>query len=115
MKNLACASLLPFIIFRVSVSLHIFHTSHENYDETKASKMYQVRWFNQTLDHFSFTSTRRFQQKYLVNDSYWDKVGGPIFFYTGNEGKIESFTENTGFMWDIASEFGAMLVFAEHR
>ena len=28
---------------------------------------------------------------------------------------IESFAENTGFMWDIAEEFGAMLVFAEHR
>ena len=28
---------------------------------------------------------------------------------------IESFAENTGFMWDIAEEFKAMLVFAEHR
>jgi len=115
MKNSACASLLPFLIFKASVSVHIFHTSHESYDETKASRQYDVRWFNQSLDHFSFTTNKRFQQKYLVNDSYWDKVGGPIFFYTGNEGKIESFTENTGFMWDIASEFGAMLVFAEHR
>uniref|UniRef100_A0A915LN07 Uncharacterized protein n=1 Tax=Meloidogyne javanica TaxID=6303 RepID=A0A915LN07_MELJA len=36
-------------------------------------------------------------------------------FYTGNEGSIEGFAENTGFMWDIAPEFGAAIVFAEHR
>ena len=34
---------------------------------------------------------------------------------TGNEGPIELFAENTGFMWDIAPEFNALLVFGEHR
>jgi len=54
--------------------------------------------------------------KYLYNDMYFDEeAGGPIFFYTGNEGDIEWFAQNTGFMWDIAPEFGALLVFAEHR
>lgn len=54
--------------------------------------------------------------KYLYNDSWWDRSGnGPIFFYTGNEGAIELFAENTGFMWDIAPEFGALVLFAEHR
>uniref|UniRef100_A0AC35GYF3 Uncharacterized protein n=1 Tax=Panagrolaimus sp. PS1159 TaxID=55785 RepID=A0AC35GYF3_9BILA len=72
-------------------------------------------WFEQMpIDHFSFTDARRFRLRYLINlDSY--KPGGPIFFYTGNEGSIEGFAENTGFMWDIAPKFGAAVIFAEHR
>ena len=114
--------------------------------------------FNQTVDHYGFTTEAKFQQKYLYNDEWyenkdhfvkdswklgvlmtlvfcqkhrWDKQGGPIFFYAGNEGIIEAFAENrlengndvspcnnlscSGFMWDIAPEFNALLVFAEHR
>jgi len=76
---------------------------------------YSTYWFNQTLDHYGFTTEAKFKQKYLVNDTWWDADGGPIFFYAGNEGFIEAFAENSGFMWDIAPEFRAMLVFAEHR
>ncbi|XP_063241210.1 lysosomal Pro-X carboxypeptidase isoform X2 [Bacillus rossius redtenbacheri] len=67
------------------------------------------------VDHFSFTNNHSFKLKYLVNDTFWNHDGGPIFFYTGNEGPIETFAENTGFMWEIAPEFSALLVFAEHR
>lgn len=54
--------------------------------------------------------------RYLTNDTYskGDR-NSPIFFYAGNEGDIELFAENTGFMWEIAEEFEASLVFAEHR
>jgi len=111
--------MLIFLLFLngsiASLSTHIFRTSVENVDKNSAQRIYNVQWFNQTLDHFTFTTDAKFRQKYLVNDTYWNKNAGPIFFYTGNEGMIESFAENTGFMWDIAEEFGAMLVFAEHR
>lgn len=77
---------------------------------------YETAFYNQTLDHFNFVTDAKYRQKYLYNDTWWDKANsGPIFFYTGNEGDIESFAENSGFMWDIAPEFGALLVFAEHR
>lgn len=52
--------------------------------------------------------------RYFYNlDSY--KPGGPLFFYTGNEGYLESFAQNTGIMWDLAPKFNAAIVFAEHR
>jgi len=49
------------------------------------------------VDHFGFsTSEATFKQYYLINDTWWNKdKNGPIFFYTGNEGKIEDFAENS--------------------
>ncbi|XP_026319877.1 lysosomal Pro-X carboxypeptidase [Hyposmocoma kahamanoa] len=80
-----------------------------------AEYKYNTKWFNVPLDHFSYHRNETFNIKYLVNEEFWDQGGGPIFFYTGNEGQIEQFAKHTGFMWDIASEFKAKLVFAEHR
>ncbi|NXR06695.1 PCP carboxypeptidase, partial [Semnornis frantzii] len=67
------------------------------------------------VDHFGFDENLTFQQRYLIADQHWKKENGPILFYTGNEGDITWFCNNTGFMWDVAEELNAMLVFAEHR
>lgn len=79
-----------------------------------APYLFNTYWYTQRLDHFNFQNNGTFQQKYLVNDTFWDG-SGPIFFYTGNEGPIELFAQNTGFMWEVAVEFGALIVFTEHR
>ncbi|VFV21189.1 lysosomal pro-x [Lynx pardinus] len=67
------------------------------------------------VDHFGFTTDKTFKQRYLLADEHWKKDDGSILFYTGNEGDIVWFCNNTGFMWDVAEELKAMLVFAEHR
>lgn len=77
--------------------------------------LYETKHVEVPVDHFSFSTNHSFQLRYLVNSTYWKKNGGPIFFYTGNEGDIELFAQNTGFMWEIAPEFEALVVFAEHR
>eukprot|EP01084_Bolivina_argentea_P039891 73711_1 len=73
-------------------------------------------WFTQRLDHFNPQDRRTFQQRYLVYNGSWNKKNnGPIFFYAGNEASIDGFWNNTGFMFDIAPQFGALIVFMEHR
>lgn len=83
------------------------------------NKLYKTKYFTQILDHFNFNpkSYQKFQHRYLINDTYWGgpKKNSPIFVYTGNEGDIEWFAQNTGFMFDIASHFQALLVFIEVR
>jgi len=54
--------------------------------------------------------------RYLINWQYYNKDQGPILFYTGNEGGIYSFYNNSGYITDtLAKKFGAVVVFAEHR
>lgn len=72
--------------------------------------------FNAVVDHYSFrpTAEATFPLRYFVNEDHWDGLG-PCFFYAGNEANIFQFINNTGFLFDIADEFKALVVFAEHR
>lgn len=47
------------------------------------------------IDHIGYTNGGTFKQRYLLADQFWNRKGGPIFFYTGNEGDIELFCNNT--------------------
>ena len=60
-------------------------------------------------------STATFQNRYLINDTWWTGPTSPIVFYTGNEGDIELFAQNTGHQWQFAEQVGALVVFCEHR
>lgn len=78
--------------------------------------MYQTKYFEVLVDHFGFTANTTFKLRYLINDTFSSQnEKAPIFFYTGNEGDITLFANNTGFIWEIAPEFEAVVVFAEHR
>ncbi|CAG9531775.1 unnamed protein product [Cercopithifilaria johnstoni] len=110
-----------------SLQLHdpVIHTSLQQQQQQRLyGKQYQIwendyKWLeewleNVPIDHFSFHNNQTFPLRYLINTKNFIP-NGPIFFYTGNEGNIESFARNTGLMWDLAPEFNAAIVFAEHR
>ncbi|KAF0981827.1 hypothetical protein FDP41_011688 [Naegleria fowleri] len=80
---------------------------------------YITKFFQQKLDHFDFTNDKTFPQRYLVCDQFVGSGGikpnTPVFLYTGNEGDIVNFYENTGLIFDIAPQFKALIIFIEHR
>jgi len=98
--------------------MNIFQNS-----ESSSKLQYDVDYFEQQVDHFNFNPTTppTFMQRYIISSQYWGTQGwdgckGPILFYTGNEGDIFMFFNNTGFVTDVlAEQFGGLVVFAEHR
>lgn len=90
-----------------------------------ASGKCDVRWFEQSVDHFGFQTKRgsdplwpekeTYLQRYFFCDGAWRGPGAPIFFYLGNEDNVELYVNNTGLMWETAPSSGALLIFAEHR
>ncbi|CAN1140388.1 Lysosomal Pro-X carboxypeptidase [Linum perenne] len=94
----------------------VFHSQKKNQQSSvsEPTNLYREKFYTPQ-------SYQIFQQRYLINDTYWtthgagDKNPAPIFVYAGNEGGIEWFARNTGFMFDIAPRFNALLVFIEHK
>ena len=70
-------------------------------------------YFEQHMDHFG-PSPGTYKERYFINDHYYTP-GGPIFFYLGNEADVTLYVNATGLMWENAQDFGALIVFAEHR
>jgi pimeloyl-ACP methyl ester carboxylesterase len=70
------------------------------------------------IDHFTNggAGSPTFEMRYFVDAQFWDPKNGPILFYAGNEGKLENFYDNTGFMTkNLSRELKGLIVFGEHR
>eukprot|EP01025_Chloroclados_australasicus_P052034 TRINITY_DN6058_c0_g2_i3.p2 TRINITY_DN6058_c0_g2~~TRINITY_DN6058_c0_g2_i3.p2 ORF type:complete len:518 (-),score=39.61 TRINITY_DN6058_c0_g2_i3:911-2464(-) len=100
--------------------------SYKTYNDRRESCV--LEWYNQTVDHFSWRVPKLgnsyWYQRYYICDKYWKpnedtKLGEgvihPIFFYAGQEASVESQVGEMGLLWDYAPQFGAVLLFVEHR
>ncbi|EFA84445.1 hypothetical protein PPL_02477 [Heterostelium album PN500] len=79
-----------------------------------SSKGVEYQWFTQELDHFDQQNTKTFQQRYLINDQYWDGKG-PVFIMINGEGPMTIGTVLGLKYIDWAKQFNALVVALEHR
>uniref|UniRef100_A0A7E4VBZ4 Lysosomal Pro-X carboxypeptidase n=1 Tax=Panagrellus redivivus TaxID=6233 RepID=A0A7E4VBZ4_PANRE len=107
---------LSDIPFKKPNRFHL-HRKLPQYDNVNDGPKYNytITYYpNMPVDHLKGSTQDTFALRYFYNLEHY-KPGGPLFFYTGNEGYLESFAQNTGIMFDLAPLFGAALLFGEHR
>ncbi|CAG9862931.1 unnamed protein product [Phyllotreta striolata] len=96
---------LALVLFILLKEAQLFEQKHS----------FETRYAEVPIDHLSFSDQLvTFKIRYLVSAKYHVK-DGPIFVYLGHEGDITMYAENTGFLFDIAPTFNALLAFIEHR
>ena len=55
-----------------------------------------------------------YEQRYWINDKYWDKENGPVFVYICGEWTCSP-PDDRNFWAMVGAEHGALLVSLEHR
>jgi serine protease 16 len=82
-----------------------------------------TRFLSQRQDHFDRQNTRRWQQRFFVNDTWFDssRSDAPVFLCVGGEGRplqpmvVLTGTVHCALMVDAAKAEGALILALEHR
>lgn len=74
------------------------------------------RWFTQKLDHFDISEDSTWQQRYFVNDEFFDIHNrNVVFLMIGGEGEATAEWMENGAWIDYAKNFKALCFQVEHR
>ncbi|XP_050293745.1 putative serine protease K12H4.7 [Anthonomus grandis grandis] len=75
-----------------------------------------TRWFNQSLDHFDVGNLAIWQQRYYVNDEFFDQENRNVaFLMIGGEGEATDVWMTNGAWVDYANQSKALMFQLEHR
>ena len=70
--------------------------------------------YNQTLDHFNILNQGYWQQRFWVNEQYYNGTG-PLFLYVEGEGAGSPYSVVSGQHVELAVNHSALVVSLEHR
>jgi lysosomal Pro-X carboxypeptidase len=96
--------------------------SRQRYDSQQRHESKNFRPPNMTeayydafVDNFDLKSTATFSLRMLVDESHYEHKEGPLVVYTGNEGSIDGFANQTGQVFLLAHHLGGRAAFIEQR
>ncbi|CAG9856647.1 unnamed protein product [Phyllotreta striolata] len=93
----------------------LFFAVYFNVADSQQRYSLETRYTDMPVTHYEWQKQMEtFKLRYLVNNKYHVR-GGPIFVYLGGRGDINVYSQNTGFLFEIAAKFGALIAFIEHR
>lgn len=102
---------------RLGISPNILKNAPKKTTQKNDESDIKFFYFNQTLDHFTFTpkSYMTFQQRYAIDAKHWAgvKVNAPILAFLGLEASLETDLAAFGFLSDNAPHFKALKVYIE--
>lgn len=80
-----------------------------------AGTLAHARYFPSSVDNFNVTDTRKWQQAYFVNSTFYDASADKqiVFLYVGGEGPLSAPTSN--FVLDFLPATKAVFFALEHR
>lgn len=102
--------LLVALVLLAAVAHARFHSSQQS-----PLGAYPARYFTQQLTHFDAIDTRTFQQKFYVNDAYWNAARPRFILYINGEGPVSGPPSNASEVGVLAARHGALIVTLEHR
>mmetsp|Transcript_23139 Transcript_23139/g.31695 ORF Transcript_23139/g.31695 Transcript_23139/m.31695 type:complete len:473 (-) Transcript_23139:183-1601(-) len=119
-------SLLVTIAFILSGISYAFDSLPERARHGKAQKLFDnlyrtgktssltssLTW-SAKLDNFDASNQATFEQRFYVNDQYWEAGVGPVFLYIGGEGTLNG--PPGGYIATLAKEHSALILALEHR
>ena len=73
-----------------------------------------VNNFTQLIDHFTPDDTRTYNQRYFVDDQFWDNKNGPVFLFICGEGRCNPPTSR-GFPYQVCQSLKCLFYVLEHR
>ncbi|XP_066140947.1 putative serine protease K12H4.7 [Euwallacea fornicatus] len=84
-------------------------------DSEVSTKIVSDQYFKQRIDHFNPTDTRVYNQRYYVNEDYYNEDSNHVFLMLGGEWEANTIWLNSGAWIDSAKKYGAILFYLEHR